>query len=191
MGGSRTRKRAKAKRLRAKVRSKRRKLKQNRPRKIAVVAMLSVLVPVVVSLPSAISVLTAKVPVMPLGSIDPAAPLRARFQVANDGAFSIYDVTPEFLFNARWGGLVFKNDKVAATRPPWIREIEPGSKPVTLMAGYNTSGPGPFEKGDFVDVTVTITFTAKFTWWRKRITRRFFAERNRAGEMEWIQIPAK
>jgi len=187
MGDSRKRKRARAKRLRGKIRSGSQKLQRKRRRKILIISALTVLIPVVVSLPSAISVLTARVPITPLGSINPANPLTARFQVANEGSFSIYDVTPEFLLNAQWGGMVLKNNKVGI-KPPWIHEIEPGSKPVTFIGRFITLTPAPFEKDDFVDVVVTISFRAKFTWWRKPITRRYFAQRNKTGEMEWVEI---
>jgi hypothetical protein len=190
MGGSKRRKRSRAKRLRANIQSAPRKLKRARRRKILKFGGLIGLAGVVIGLPSAISVLTAKVPITPLGSINPATPLTARFQVANEGSFSIYDVTPEFLLNGQWGGIVLKNNKVDI-KPTWIHEIEPGSKPVTFIGRFITLTPAPFEKDDFVDVVVTISFRAKFTWWRKPITRRFFAQRNKTGEMEWVEIPVK
>jgi hypothetical protein len=134
-------------------------------------------------------VLTAKIPITPLGSIDQAKPMAARFQVANEGSFSIYDVNAEFLLSGQWGFVALKNISVDTIKPPWVMEIQPGSKPVTFVGSFLSLTPGARYESDFVDVTVKISFRSSFTWWRRIVLRRFFAQRNQTGEMDWIEIP--
>jgi hypothetical protein len=109
-----------------------------------------------------------------------------QIQISNDSTFSIYNVSTSAITNGIIGRSVFKRE-IIDVAPEEIEEIEPGAQPASFSANFLRTPKSPRDR---MDVFVTTSFRASFTWWSTSRRKHFAARRLEDGSVLWFEDPS-
>jgi hypothetical protein len=157
---------------------------------------------------SAVTLFASRVNISPIQTFP--GPLSLRFEVQNNGFFSVYDVHLSATANGRMGSMVIgrgrKEDETPELRKWWeavkqdprfqsqhlypsaISRIGPGQKPATEMS-FSLFQFRSREGGDGIDAVVSAVYRPAFAWWHKTTKHRFVTIRSQDGSLGWIEQP--